>query len=616
MVTRTSVQVQGGGRPRGPFHRTRWAICLVILALGKAVTVLMKPALASPTATPTPASGPPEATITLTGRGWDSGLGDGSIYLSQDDVGTGSSIGSFAPGRDGTFTTTFVVPRGTHGFYTMVACQLCGDPDSSVWATFFFQVIPTARATPASGLPGATITLTGEGWDPGIEGLLYVSQNDVGTSSTIGSFTPGEDGTFTAPLTVPDVPKGPYTMVACQRCGDPDGFPEATFRFQVTALKPSVTASPASGLPGATITLTGQGWDPGIEGAIYQTEAEAGTGSPIGSFTPGQDGSFTETFTVPQIPKGAYTLVACQLCGDPDRSVRATFPFQVTALKPTATATPASGLPGATITLTGQGWDARLGQGAIFVSEDDVATGLSIGSFTPGDDHSFTTTFKVPEVPTGPYTMVACQQCGNPDSSVRAPFTFQVAAIVGSGTLDLTPSSGRQGDRIQVGGRGWSLAGGVVRIYVNPTTPISGDPDAEVLPSAEGTFETLFLVPRLARGSYTVLACQHCGAPDRIEMTRTLAIAGTGPQRIPGPALYIGLLILIGGGLLGRAIRARRLIRLQAERLRITMDVNEPGVVVTEVRGGSSPAPRHTVRLVPYPDRGVQQLQEVNTRDR
>src|SRR5439155_1353814 len=205
------------------------------------------------------------------------------------------------------------------------------------------------------------------------------------------------------------------TMVACQRCGDPDGFPEATFRFQVTALKPSVTASPASGLPGATITLTGQGWDPGIEGAIYQTEAEAGTGSPIGSFTPGQD-----------------------------------------------------------------------------------------GSFTPGHDHSFTTTFKVPQVPTGPYTMVACQQCGNPDSSVRAPFTFQVAAIVGSGTLDLTPSSGRQGDRIQVGGRGWSLAGGVVRIYVNPTTPISGDPDAEVLPSAEGTFETLFLVPRLARGSYTV----------------------------------------------------------------------------------------------------------------
>src|SRR5439155_18116559 len=134
-------------------------------------TVLMKPALASPTATPTPASGPPEATITLTGRGWDSGLGDGSIYLSQDDVGTGSSIGSFAPGRDGTFTTTFVVPRGPHGFYTMLACQLCGDPDSSVWATFFFQVIPLARAAPATALPGAPVTPTALPGQRGIAGL-------------------------------------------------------------------------------------------------------------------------------------------------------------------------------------------------------------------------------------------------------------------------------------------------------------------------------------------------------------------------------------------------------------------------------------------------------------
>ena len=77
----------------------------------------------------------------------------------------------------------------------------------------------------------------------------------------------------------------------------------------------SISAIPASGAPGTTVTVQGSGYTLGATYSIVRTttaiEQESGSGLVLAVGVSGSanaSGGFTGTFVVPSLPRGTYTL--------------------------------------------------------------------------------------------------------------------------------------------------------------------------------------------------------------------------------------------------------------------------------------------------------------------
>jgi hypothetical protein len=69
-------------------------------------------------------------------------------------------------------------------------------------------------------------------------------------SAVLARATPDSAGTFSVTLTVPNRPPGTYQFIACQRCGNPDGYPSANASFEISPVPPTVSPTvPPTGPP-------------------------------------------------------------------------------------------------------------------------------------------------------------------------------------------------------------------------------------------------------------------------------------------------------------------------------------------------------------------------------
>ncbi len=180
-------------------------------------------------------------------------------------------------------------------------------------------------------------------------------------------------------LTVPVAPVGPTAVIVS------DGNLTAAGVFTVT--QPNLTISPTSGYKGQKVTVTGSDWPQRTPGSVSLTFG----GSFIMAATPNSSGSFSVQISVPLTAEASNLIGATDILGN-------AAPAQIFTLEPVAlTVSPVSGLPGASVKVTGVGFEPQS-----YVEELKIAH-YSMGA--PGlmtnEVGTFTTTITVPGLPGG-----------------------------------------------------------------------------------------------------------------------------------------------------------------------------------------------------------------------
>ncbi len=275
------------------------------------------------------------------------------------------------------------------------------------------------------------------------------------------------------------------------------------------ALAGTITLSPLQGDIGATITITGAGFQPTITDAqyvlLYFSSQQASIGQYIGASgtvtvyaTIGQilansSGGFTATFTVPEklsdnsnVVSGTYYVYACQHTA-PDYIVGVTT-FTVTGGD--ITISPVSGTVDTYVTITGT---AFTGSQTIAVTFDGIAVTIEQGDTTTTTAGGFVATVAVPEGKAGAHTIKATVGSGASAAEATAIFTTVPDVII-------SPQSGVAGAVVDISGTGFARRTDV-SIYFNDV------PIASKLSDTNGSFYTTLTIPddpSLAAGVYNI----------------------------------------------------------------------------------------------------------------
>ncbi len=204
--------------------------------------------LPTPTATITPAAGPPGTTFLLTGKynipyGWVDicqGACTFDSYLGTVYADAAGDIAVFL------YTEATIAP-GSYPIRTSDLADRTADSELVINAA----AEPTLSVTPASGPAGTAFHFTGSDFLPNDQ-TIAVTVN----GQTLGNAGSDASGAITFTInTATNTPAGNYTVQATDRAGR-----SATTQFSVTAVavgEPTLTVTPASGPPGTTFTFEG-----------------------------------------------------------------------------------------------------------------------------------------------------------------------------------------------------------------------------------------------------------------------------------------------------------------------------------------------------------------------
>jgi hypothetical protein len=372
---------------------------------------------------------------------------------------------------------------------------------------------------------------------------------------------------------------------------------------------PSISLVPLTVGPGGSLDLSGAGWYPeNGDVELFFVPPDGGAPQALTPAPPGlADWSIATTLTAPS-EGGEYAVQACQPCGDPEaETATQTITVQVSTLQPTVSVEPGTVGPGDPVVISGEHWDPADGEISLLAELPGVPAGAPFATATSNaDGHFETDPFEVPPLANGSHEVTACQHCGEPNEILRST-SFTVERTATTATLQLRPPDGSSGGDIQAVGAGWDPDGGRVRIFVDPSASTTA-PNAVARVLADGSFSVRLAVPELGGGSYTVIACQQCNRPTRVEATATLTV----PSPSPLPWILLGAVLLIvagGGGLLvRRAVRGRG--QPPTGDVGVRLRPTEPEVRLLAEPNGQT----HEVRLVPRADPGVQRIRERSPR--
>jgi hypothetical protein len=254
----------------------------------------------------------------------------------------------------------------------------------------------------------------------------------------------------------------------------------------------------------------------------------------------------------------------------------------------------------------------------------------------------------------GLYTVLTCAELIG-DTTARpvrsiclAPVTLQVvlptkpppAATSNEVTFDprltATPDQAQPGATIELSGSGWDPRGGSVRVFMSRA---AADDDAAALSTSpvgpRGHFRgSAQIVLTTTEDTYTLYACQRCGATRNVSATAQLVVVPllvpSTPAPSAAPAQSLGptastdylppgeatagvalvVLLVLGGWLLGSRRYGHRRTRQPSPHDMRLVGYPGPPLEVSVSRPG--PHPALTVRLVPHPDRTeIRELVEV-----
>ncbi len=400
-----------------------------------------------------PSSATVGTTLTFTAGGF---LPETLLTISWQD-------GAVCPGNSttasGTLTCTYVLPPTPAGPYTVTATDGQGDIASAV-----LSVEPLLVANVTYGDPGTDVELVGSGFGGSVS--VNVTWSPGGVPTVICPTLTSSLGSFSCPYVIPKgTAGGAYPFVATDADAD-----RASATFTVTYL----TATPATGPNGTSVTLQGGGFAPGKSFVV----SWRGSDLTCAKSTVAANGTVSCALTLGYAPGGSAPFRASDAAGDV-----ATAAFTVAT---NLTATPTRGLvAGENVTFAATGFAASTLVQVTWVSNGTVAC-----SGTTSSLGSTNCTVKAPPLPVGSYAVVAADNV----SDVAGTVVHVVPRLV------VTPTGGIGGTSIRFFGTGFdptsafSIASSL-GVACNGTSTL-----------ANGSLSCGYIVPAAPSGSYTFRA--------------------------------------------------------------------------------------------------------------
>jgi hypothetical protein len=375
--------------------RTRVLVTLAIVLL---VSLTAAALLASPPAgaqaggayiSLSPISGMPGTEVTVTGGNFTAN-NQVEIYYYLDS--TRISTAEARAGANGSFTATFLIPQSYTGSHTIMARDEGGRS-----ASRDFTVKPGLTLDSAQGPVGTNVTVTGRGFalsEAGIELRYYLD----GTFEVVRSgITANERGSWESSFQIPPSASGRHTIRARGDTSSLAGVSPATFD-----VKPGIMLDKSVAWPGQTITMTGNAFAADERHIKILFDGE----ELITGIRADERGHWQESFQVPEVPRGTYTVTTD---GDPtgQEDVDA-ISFEV---RPGLILSPDEGHVGMNTTVLGRG----------FAPDEDVVIlyeGSEVATATTDDSGSFEVVFVVPESSHGARSVTAEDESDNEGTGI------------------------------------------------------------------------------------------------------------------------------------------------------------------------------------------------------
>ncbi len=236
-------------------------------------------------------------TTTLTGGNW---APDEAITVTLSGVTTPITVVHAT--AQGAFPSTVVtIPyTATQGTQTLTATGAVSKRTATATVTLA-AVTATFAVTPAATNRGGLITLSGGSFAANEAVTVTVD----GVITPLATITATAQGTLSATgVSIPySIPAGPHTLRATGAVSKR----AATAGITIAALTPSISVSPSAAAPGATVTVTGQGFGRQEQVTLALNGAAISTTAPITT----NNGAFSVSFTVPStVLNGQNTISA------------------------------------------------------------------------------------------------------------------------------------------------------------------------------------------------------------------------------------------------------------------------------------------------------------------
>ena len=333
-------------------------------------------------------------------------------------------------------------------------------------------------ATVCEAKVGDTVVVNGTNPTPG--GLVKVYWKNMApenllneTRSTALGYGYGY-GEYECTIKVPEAAYGSYAIIVLDEQSGETGV--ATLN-----VRPKITLSPTTALPGDTVTVKGTGFTANAN--VSQILIDTNDVTPSDTVKINASGSFECTFTVPDgLSYGDYTVKVTDTSGH-----YATATLKIWA---TLTLSVTEGPSGTIVDVVGKGFTSK---GNVTIKMDST-TCKTVGTIQANTSGIFTGKFVVPTLDVDSYTVNASD-----DGGKWATAEFEVT---GKTAIKITPTAAAPGDTITINGYNFTAMEDVV-VTIDFETLTSY---ATANTTENGEFTATITVPEVQVGTYTITA--------------------------------------------------------------------------------------------------------------
>lgn len=330
-----------------------------------------------PTTCLNPRSGPVGTEVTICGYGFTANEANIPIKFHGNQVKTATADAK------GSWEASYIITNIPAGDY-LFEVGPDREPDEECMMCMCFTVTPEIKVTPASGVSGQMIAVSGTGFASNEKAIKVVFDGEIAEED----ISADANGSWSAEITVPRRGSGPYIIDASGFSTWGRDVPDVTFTIGT-----GVSVAPASAQVGAEITVTGSGfaaWEGGIEVTLDNELLDTDT------ITVDRHGSWEASFVLPTSTYGPHTVVAYGDITEAADVKQATLSTQAKI-----EITPLEGSPGDSVTVAGSGFPSRQALTVTFANRD---VRESVRSLANGDVSAIVT---VPASPAGELLVTA-----------------------------------------------------------------------------------------------------------------------------------------------------------------------------------------------------------------
>jgi len=335
-----------------------------------------------------PSSGVPGTEVTVHGYDFRK---DTLVDIYYDGTGEDDRVATDRTTNRGDFTITFTVPEGCTGHY-----QVLADLGYTTVGTYF-TVKPGLTVSPEKGPVATTVTVEGQGFaknEDGIE-LMYYLNGDYETVEM--RIRADARGSWETSFQIPPSTRGEHKL-------DAEGYESKLYEVEDATFRVTeeISIDKSSGSVGESITMTGSRFAANERDIKILFDGQ----TVVPGIKANAQGTWEESFEVPEMPTGEYSVTAEGEQTHKEDIIELTF-----KIEPDILLSPDEGHVGMNLTVTGRGFAAN--EDVVIKYEDEEQA-----TATTNDKGSFEASFSMPESPHGKRQVTAGYAADNAASAI------------------------------------------------------------------------------------------------------------------------------------------------------------------------------------------------------